>query len=64
MATEFKIEHDGQFYRFTFEVKAGIVTVIGALGRKSTQLGNTPPETIARMLAGEILREADRDGLL
>ena len=41
----------------TYEIKSGVVTVISALGSKSTQMGDNTPEYVARMLLQEIVKE-------
>ncbi len=41
----------------TYEIKSGVVTVISALGSKSTQMGDNTAEYVARMLLQEIVKE-------
>ena len=41
----------------TYEIKSGLVTVISALGSKSTQMGDNTAEYVARMLLQEIVKE-------
>ena len=41
----------------TYEIKSDVVTVISALGSKSTQMGDNTAEYVARMLLQEIVKE-------
>ena len=41
----------------TYEIKSGVVTVISALGSKSTQMGDNTAEYVARLLLQEIVKE-------
>ena len=53
--TSIEIEHAGKFYRGTYRVEKGIVSVESIYGNKSTQAGSLP-SAIARLLLGEIAR--------
>ncbi len=52
------IHVDGEEYDGTYDVASGVVTVRTAYGSQSTHLvGDTPPEVLAKMLLGELVRE-------
>jgi hypothetical protein len=51
---------DGVTYHGTYFVQDSIVHVRSPLGAKSTQVGDFPPETTARLLLSELVREAKR----
>jgi len=53
---EFRIEHAGKTHTGTFTVSSGLITVISAYGTKTTQVGSTPPETLAGMLLRELIQ--------
>ena len=53
-----EIQIDGRTVRGTYYVEKGIVTVTTLYGRKSTQVGGSSPESIARLL----LRSLDAEG--
>jgi hypothetical protein len=57
--TPFTFEHKGKTYSGTFEVRAKMVHVSTEFGRKSTQLGSTPPETLAKIMGREMAQAAD-----
>jgi hypothetical protein len=40
-----------------YEVSDGCVTVRCVYGEKTTQVGGSPPETLARMMLGEMARD-------
>ncbi len=52
------VAHEGKSYTASWHVEKGVITVSTASGRKSTQLGDSPPESLARMM----LREAINAG--
>ncbi|MDR4306559.1 hypothetical protein IHQ68_08010 [Chelatococcus sambhunathii] len=55
------IEHDGREISGSYQVKDGLITVTAdAGGSKTTQLGGTPVETLAKMLMRELAREAGK----
>ena len=47
---------DGVTHRGTYFVQSSMVRVQSAFGNKATQVGGTPPETIAKMLLSELVR--------
>ncbi len=57
---------DGTTYPATYEVKGGIITVRTDIGTKSTSVGNTPPEIVARMLLRELIvvERLRREGII
>ena len=49
------LEHNGKTYRGSYIVEKGTISV-SAMGRiKSTQLGSSPPENLARIILREII---------
>ena len=58
-----KLTHQG--YEFVVTAAGGMVTAENArLGSKSRQVGGSPPEAIARMLASELVSEGVTKGLV
>ena len=55
MAGNIEIEVNGEKYAATFEVSRGIVTVNYDGRKNSTQVGGSPPESIARILLSELI---------
>jgi hypothetical protein len=52
------VEIDGKQHVGTYEVKGDLVIVTSADGRReATQVGGSPPDTIARTLLRELVRE-------
>lgn len=56
-AKEIVIEINGKEYSGRYIVKRSIVSVISSFGEKSTQVGGSAPESIARLMLGELVRE-------
>lgn len=52
---EASVEVDGKQYTSGYFVKGKVITVEGIYGVKSTQLGGSPAETLARMLLRELV---------
>ena len=53
-----EVQIDGKTYSGTYEVvSGGVVTVSTQYGRKSTQVGSSPPGVVARNLLRELVRE-------
>jgi len=48
-------------YRGTYYVQSSMVHVRSPLGNKSTQVGGSPPETIAKLLLSELVRLPPKD---
>jgi hypothetical protein len=46
---------DGVTMSGTYSVEDGIITVTTALGTKSTQVADSPPEVLARIMLRELL---------
>ena len=44
-------------YVAEYVVENGMISVIAAHGHKTTQLGDTPPEVLSKMLLGELIKE-------
>ncbi|SFJ24590.1 hypothetical protein [Bradyrhizobium sp. Gha] len=42
----------------SYEVRSGMVHVTTEFGTRATQVGGSPPLVIARLIAGELMREA------
>lgn len=57
MPESFEYEHAGKTYSGSFEVRSKMVRVTTAFGTKSTQVGQTPPLVLARMLARELAQQ-------
>jgi hypothetical protein len=53
-----EIEHDGQSVFATYSTWAGLVTVNTARGTETTEICDTPPRALARLM----LREMAQDG--
>lgn len=53
-----EIEYRGRTYAGRYSIKARMITVDSEYGSKTTQVGNTPVEAIAKQLLREIIREA------
>jgi hypothetical protein len=51
------VEIDDFIYEGTYYVQKSIVYVQSEFGSKSTQLGSSPPHTIAKLLLSELVRE-------
>ena len=49
--TEGHIDYVAEYF-----VEDGMITVTAAHGHKTTQLGDTPPEVLAKMLLGELIK--------
>ena len=55
-----EIEKGGKTYAGMYRVEGGIITVTydgDGGGAKSTQVGNTPPQSLARVLLAELVTE-------
>lgn len=59
---ECTMEFDGKKHTASYSVKSGVVTVESALGRRSTQVGGSTAQMVARMLLREILQGAKERG--
>ena len=57
---DIEIEDFGQQHRGTYTVNQGVVTVEYGGRTKSTQVGGSPPATLARVLLGELVVEAQK----
>jgi hypothetical protein len=53
----FTYEHAGRKWVGTYQIDRRVLTVKTPFGSKSTQLGNLPPDLLARQLAGELSRK-------
>jgi hypothetical protein len=56
MSEEIKVEIDGRTYLGRVEVSRDLVTVSTPYGSKTTQIGGSPAESIARILLREIVQ--------
>ncbi len=52
---KFSIKREGKTHNAFYYVLQGIITVVSAWGDKSTQVGGSPPEVIARFLLRELI---------
>ena len=64
MSFPVEIERDGVRISGQCSVERGALTVTHVMyGSETTQVGNTPPEALARLLLGEIVTKAKAKGL-
>ena len=49
---------DGVTYHGTYFVQDSIVHVRSPLGTKSTRVGRSPPESVAKLLLSELVRDS------
>lgn len=49
------VEHEGKPYTAWWRVEADVITVSNANCTKSTQLGDSPPKSLARMMLNEMI---------
>ncbi len=62
---EVSVEHNGKTYTGTWRTEKGLVTVTSfELGSQTTQIGGSPPESIARIMLGELVRGVEQRGKL
>jgi hypothetical protein len=54
---EVSIEYKGKTYNATYTVEKGIITVSTLYGKKATQVGGSPPESLARIMIRELVDE-------
>ncbi|MNG13164.1 hypothetical protein D3C84_968250 [compost metagenome] len=59
-----EVDFEGKTYSINYSVEKGLITVSTKLLSKTTQVGGSPPEALARIMAGELLGEAKQKGLL
>jgi hypothetical protein len=57
MTMDVAIERDGTTYRGSYTVDREVVRVSDGDGSKATQIGNSSPERIARILLSELVEE-------
>ena len=60
-----EVERDGNRYVGKYRVEGGIITVYyegDGGGDKETQVGNSEPETLGRLLLSEIVAEKRKEG--
>jgi len=62
MSHPITITRDGKQYYGTYCVDRGVVTVTTLYAMKSTQVGGSPAESIAKVLFGELITEGKADG--
>ncbi len=55
-AQEVSVEIEGKIHAGRYIVERKVVTVTSGFGQKSTQLGGSNPEDIARLLLSELVR--------
>lgn len=51
------VECSGNTYKATYRIEKGMIIVSTGRGSKTTQLGSSPPETLARIILGEMINE-------
>jgi hypothetical protein len=59
-----EFEFKGRCFVASYTTSSGMVHVSSLYGRKSAQLSNNPTASIARSLFGEIIYDADAEGIL
>ena len=59
-----QVEFEGKIYSVSYKVERGLIHVSTAFGSKDTQVGNSPPESLARLMGRELLAEAKDRRLL
>jgi hypothetical protein len=59
-----EVEFEGETYKVTYSVAARMVTVSTAYSSKTTQLGGSTPEQLARIMAKEVLRQDKQKGMI
>jgi hypothetical protein len=59
-----EVEFDGKTHKISYSIDGGIITVRVASLSKPAQVGGSPPEIIARIVAKELLLEAKQKRLL
>ena len=60
--SEVSVEIDGKTYTGTVTVSKGhLISVSTSFGTKSTLIGGSPPEAIAKMLLRELVKEEQKD---
>ena len=57
MMRPISVEVDGKTYSGDFEVRGRVVTVTTSYGTKSTQVGGSPPDVVAKTLLRELVRQ-------
>ena len=58
---ELTVEVNGKTYNGHYRVEKGVITVSTLYSSKSTQLGNSPAELIARILLREMAETGELD---
>lgn len=64
MRETFEVDFEGETYKVKYSVDKGMITVWAASDSKSTQVGGSSPQVLAQIMAGELLADAKRKGLL
>lgn len=57
MEKEITVEENGETYKGRYKIEKRMVHVMSAFGYESTQIGGSEPETIAKMILGELVRK-------
>lgn len=55
--TRIEMQYNGNTYSAEYTIEGGMITVSGNGGSKTTQVGGTPEDTLARMLLRELINE-------
>ena len=58
--TDIAVEIDGNYCLGSYIEKGGMVIVSSSYGTRSTQIGRSPPDTLARMMLRELVQEAGK----
>jgi hypothetical protein len=58
-AKEVSVTIGDEIHHGTYSVQGSMVNVQSSFGAKATQVGNSPPVTIAKVLLSELVRASD-----
>ena len=59
LSNEVVYQHHGKNYLGLFTASGKVVTITSTFGKKSAQIGRSPPALVARWLLGDMVRKAD-----
>lgn len=59
-----EVDFEGKTHKVTYSVEQGLITVGTSFHSKTTQVGGSSPEVLARIMAKELLADAKRKELL
>lgn len=53
-----QVDFEGKTYNVRYKVERGLIRVSTSFGSKVTQVGNSPPDFLARLMGRELITEA------